>query len=237
MSVKGIIIEGPDGAGKTSVANELGKWFRKERGLSSIVYSVPGSTVVGREIRGLLLGEHGPELSPLCERLLFLADHAQFIERVWDVLVEKNKNEPDDLIVICDRWTPCSNLAYASAKRLDGGYDVDIDLLDRVAVDLFDKVGFSNRKRQLFDLAFVLDVRPEVAENRLMGDGRTSEQNYLDLKSSGFKHNVRDFYLNNTRLNKYAEQGPFFVNANQGLTETVRQVTLVIESLISLGEF
>lgn len=98
-------IEGIEGCGKSTQARRL----VERLGAKALLTAEPGGTAVGRGIRELLLN-HGGEVSPRAELLLFLADRAQHVEEVIRPALAAGKT------VICDRYTD-STLAYQGYGR------------------------------------------------------------------------------------------------------------------------
>ncbi|MCR4404126.1 MAG: dTMP kinase [Candidatus Acetothermia bacterium] len=103
-----IAIEGLDGSGKTTQARLLVEHLRQE-GKDVLLVEEPGATPVGREIRRLLL-EHGGEIEPLAELLLYEASRAQLVRRVVRPALAAGK------IVIADRFA-LSSVAYQGYGR------------------------------------------------------------------------------------------------------------------------
>jgi dTMP kinase len=75
-----IVLEGPEGAGKTTQLRLLAEWL-VAAGKSVLAFREPGGTVVGDEIRKILLDHPGSDIVPRAESLLFMASRAQLIER------------------------------------------------------------------------------------------------------------------------------------------------------------
>src|ERR1700742_3601375 len=74
-----IVLEGPEGAGKTTQLRLLAEWLGA-RGEDVVAVREPGGTVVGNEIRRLLL-DPASDIVPRSEALLFMASRAQLVER------------------------------------------------------------------------------------------------------------------------------------------------------------
>ncbi len=74
-----IAVEGIDGAGKTSATNQLTSLL-ESRGQQVVRVREPGGTLVGEEIRQLLLS--GPAMGPWTEALMFAAARAQLVDEV-----------------------------------------------------------------------------------------------------------------------------------------------------------
>jgi len=105
---KFITFEGVDGCGKSTQLARAAAWLR---GLGKDVVTTfePGDTVLGKEIRTLLLaGDFVPV--PETELLLFLADRAQHVREVIQPALQSGA------WVLCDRYSD-STLAYQLAAR------------------------------------------------------------------------------------------------------------------------
>lgn len=92
-----VVLEGPEGAGKTTQLRLLAEWLG-ERGREVVALREPGGTVIGDEIRRILLDDPSSDIAPRTEALLFMASRAQLVEReVRPVLA-------DGAIVLMDRF-------------------------------------------------------------------------------------------------------------------------------------
>ena len=74
-----IVLEGPEGAGKTTQIRMLAEWLAAA-GKTVVAVREPGGTPLGDEIRRLLL-DPASDVSARSESLLFMASRAQLIER------------------------------------------------------------------------------------------------------------------------------------------------------------
>lgn len=74
-----IVLEGPEGAGKTTQVRMLAEWLGAA-GVTVVAVREPGGTPLGDEIRRLLL-DPASDVSPRAESLLFMASRAQLVER------------------------------------------------------------------------------------------------------------------------------------------------------------
>lgn len=112
-----IVIEGIDGAGKSTQAKLLAKWFEK-RGYDVILTKEPTDTAFGKLIRKLVLtgGREGiidgAKISHEAEALLFAADRAEHVKKLIEPSLKAGK------VVISDRYF-YSSLAYQWARGLD----------------------------------------------------------------------------------------------------------------------
>ncbi|MGB9607416.1 MAG: dTMP kinase [bacterium] len=146
-SLKGlfIVIEGGEGAGKTTQAELL---FRSlSQRFPVILTREPGGTKLGERIRELLLDPSLRPLSARAELFLFLAARSQHIEEVIKPALEEGK------IVISDRFS-LSTFAYQGFGR-----GLELSLLEEI--DNFACQGISPH------LTIYLDVPPEEGIKRL----------------------------------------------------------------------
>lgn len=74
-----VVVEGPDGAGKTTQLRLLAEWL-KQRGHEVVSVREPGGTAIGDEIRRWLLDPES-DIVPAAEALLYMASRAQLVAR------------------------------------------------------------------------------------------------------------------------------------------------------------
>src|SRR5262249_4950938 len=145
----------------------LAGWLRG-RGLDPVVCADPGSSVVGKTIRGLLL-EHRPALgmSLTCEALLFMASRAQLVAD-W-IQPGLDAGRP----VISDRFL-LANVVYQGHA---GGLDPD---------RLWDIGRFATGGLEP-DLTVVLDLPPELALAR-----RDRPPDRVESRDAAYQARVRE---------------------------------------------
>ncbi len=117
-SYKGVFItfEGIDGAGKTTQIKLLSE-FLTSAGFNVFLTREPGGTIIGEQLREILLSNKNDGISSKAECLLFLASRAELVEKViFPKLAEGN-------IVICDRFFD-STIAYQGIARGLGFNDI-----------------------------------------------------------------------------------------------------------------
>ena len=100
-----IVMEGPDGSGKTTQINLL-KEYLEEAGYECLITREPGGTVIGEEIRQLILNPEHKEM------LLYAASRAQLVHEVIGPALEEGK------IVISDRFVDSSIVYQGIARKL-----------------------------------------------------------------------------------------------------------------------
>ena len=106
-----IVMEGPDGSGKTTQINLLEQYL-KEAGYECLITREPGGTVIGQEVRELILNPEYKEMSPVTEMLLYAASRAQLVHEVIGPALEAGR------IVISDRFVDSSIVYQGIARNL-----------------------------------------------------------------------------------------------------------------------
>ncbi len=167
-----ITIEGPDGSGKTSVANKLVETL-KQRGIPVLYTREPGGSDIAEQIRKIILDCKNTAMDVRTEALLYAASRRQHLtEKILPALNQ-------GLIVISDRFID-SSLAYQ-------GYGRGIGINEVLNINLFATEG------RLPDLTVYFDVSAEVGLARI-GKDHKREVNRLDLERVEFHNKVREGY-------------------------------------------
>lgn len=198
MRSKYIVIEGLEGAGKTTARNVVVETL-KEMGVSDLVFTrEPGGTILAEKLRSLVLDikSVGDEvITDKAEVLMFYAARVQLVDTVIKPALAEGK------WVIGDRHD-LSTQAYQG-----GGRGIDQHLL----ATLRDAVLGDFRP----DLTLYLDVTPEVGLKRARARG---DLDRIEQESFNFFNRTRARYL------ELAAQDPSIrtVDATQSL-ETVMQ--------------
>ncbi len=105
-----IVIEGPDGCGKSTQARRLANYL----GRRALLLREPGGTAVGEKIRRVLLNPRN-KMSFEAELLLYMASRAQLVHEVILPALERGRD------VVCDRFL-LSSLVY---QGYAGGLDIE----------------------------------------------------------------------------------------------------------------
>ena len=171
-----IALDGPDGGGKTSQLVRLAEWLRLE-GMDPLICRDPGGTVLGDQIRALLL-THNDQMpvSMTSEMLLYMAIRAQLVHELIQPALTQGR------LVVSDRFL-LANVVY---QGYAGGLPID---------DLW-KIGGVATGGLLPDLTLVLDVPPQVAAARIGQPRDRLEARGLDYHTrvrSGFLHALKTY--------------------------------------------
>ncbi len=155
-----MVLEGVEGAGKSTQARLLGEWL-DSCGIPFTLAREPGGTDVGEAIRHVVLDQ--PELSipPETELLLYLAARTAFVQEVALPVLERGE------LLIVDRFS-LSTYAYQ-------GYGRGLDLDEVRRMDRFASGGLAP------DVYVVLDLPVEEGKARQKAAGKRKDR----LESSG----------------------------------------------------
>jgi dTMP kinase len=164
-----LVLDGPDGSGKTTQAARLADWLRA-RGCDVVTCRDPGGTALGERLRPILLDRSAVPISLRAEMLLYMTSRAQLVEEVIAPALAAGK------VVVSDRYL-LANIVYQGTA---GGL-----LEEEIAL-----VGMVATAGLLPDLTFVLDVAPEVAQARV---GRSRDR--IEDRPLFYKERVRAGFL------------------------------------------
>ena len=167
-----ITMEGPEGAGKTTIIHMLGKALQEE-GYQVLLTREPGGIPISEQIREVILNKDNTAMDSRTEALLYAAARRQhLVEKVMPAL-EKGS------IVLCDRFID-SSLAYQ-------GYARGLDIEEVYNINKF-AIG-----DMMPDATFFFDIKPEEGLRRIQSNG-DREINRLDLEALEFHEKVYEGY-------------------------------------------
>jgi dTMP kinase len=146
-----LVLEGVEGAGKTTQARLLANWIGR-MGLPVTSTREPGGTAVGEAIRSTLLDRPEVDIPGETELLLVLAARAAFVRQVVRPVLAKGG------VVLADRFS-LSTLAYQ-------GYGRGLDLGEVRRLDAFARAGLEP------DLTLVLELPAEEGARRQREAGK-----------------------------------------------------------------
>ncbi len=163
-----IVIDGPDGAGKSTQMEMLADRLEKT-GASLVRTRDPGGTVIGDKIRDILLDGRHDTMSVECEVMLYMASRAQLVAEVIRPALAEGR------CVLCDRYISAT-VAYQGA----GGADIDaIRRVGEIAVGGL-----------MPDLTIILDIPADEGLSRL---GESPDR--MESKDAAFHRRVREMFL------------------------------------------
>lgn len=176
LTGKFIVLDGPDGCGKSTQCKLLAGWMRKQ-GVAVVSLRDPGGTVIGEKIRQILLNPEHIKMDTRTELLLYMAARAQLWKEKIAPALQKGK------CVVLDRWlsSTCAYQGYA------GGFG--IGKVVKIATDCLE--------RAWPDLTIILDVDLETASQRLKKD-----LDRMERKGDGYHKKVRQGFLKLARRRK-----------------------------------
>ena len=163
-----VCFEGGEGSGKSTQSALLREWLQ-EQGYAVLLTFEPGDTIVGRELRRIVLSPETGQLSDRTETLLYAADKSEHVDTV--VLPALHRGD----VVITDRYVD-STLAYQGAGR-------------SLVVDEVEHVARWATHDLRPHLTVVLDLEPEH------GLGRFAERDRIEGESPEFHRRVRGAFL------------------------------------------
>ena len=166
-----IVVEGPDGAGKSDLVSALGEAMRAG-GHEPVVVREPGGTTVAEALRRELL-DRNRQFRPLTELLYITAARADHVHHVIEPALARGET------VLSDRFE-LSTLAYQVAGRG----------VDQETADLFNRAATGGLQP---DLTMVIDVPASVGMERQVKAGK--RQDRLDLEDEAFQARVVAAYL------------------------------------------
>ncbi|WP_283587400.1 dTMP kinase [Limosilactobacillus viscerum] len=207
MQGKFISFEGPDGAGKTSVLNQIQSDLEAEIGKEQVMYTrEPGGNHISEQIRRVLFSPENTDMDGRTEALLFAAARRQHI--VSEILPGLKAGK----VILCDRYVD-SSIAYQGAGRHLG--EDDIWRMNQFAIDGL-----------LPELTVYLDVESELGIRRI-AEHRSNQVNRLDKEKLAFHQTVRQAYL---RLYHQFPERIKLIDASQPLEKVVEDVRRVIHT-------
>jgi len=166
---KFIVLDGPDGCGKSTQAGLLVQWL-EDRGVPTSRFRDPGDTAIGEKIREILLNPEHLAMDTRTELLLYMAARAQ----LWAEKIAPALNE--NHCVVLDRWlsSTCAYQGFAGGFGMDKVIGIATDCLERVWPDL----------------TIILDVDLKTASGRLK-----RQLDRMEAKGDGYHQKVREGFL------------------------------------------
>lgn len=200
-----IALEGPDGSGKSTITKLLADYF-KSKNIDHIITREPGGTIIGEDIRDLILDTKNTEMAPETEALLYAASRGQHVHEKIAPALKEGK------IVLCDRFV-LSSLAYQGVGRGLGIEKVKA-INDFAIKDVYP------------DLILFFHIDPEVTlrrKTKKLGGDR------LEKEGNDFHNKVYDGYM---KLIEMYPRNVRKIDATKPVEEVLNQAIGEIEKLI-----
>lgn len=171
-----IVLEGSDGAGKSTLIPPLAEWLAERRRRPVHCFRDPGSTPLGEKIRLLVKNANEP-MEQTTQFLLFCAARAELAARV-------NRCFKAGEDVILDRW-------WFSTYAYQGALGINKMLIQGIALET--AVLYAE------PIVFLLDVSEEVARSRIAADAVSRQSTLIKdrFESMGpeFRQRMREGYV------------------------------------------
>jgi len=201
LSGKFIVLDGPDGCGKSTQSKLLSEWV-KAQGISVVSFRDPGTTHIGEKIRDILLDTAHEKMTVNTEMLLYMAARAQ----LWAEQIEPALEKGD--CVIMDRWisSTCAYQGYAGM----------------LGVEKVLKVAQYSLERIWPDLTIILDVDTDTAKKRM-----DRQLDRMEQKGKDFHTKVREGFLKLADLG----QKVTVIDAMQSIEEIHNLITKAVKEI------
>jgi thymidylate kinase len=206
MEGKLIVIEGPDGSGK-STQIRLMKEYLAAKGFEVVETREPGGTRIGEKIRDIILDRDNTEMNPVTEALLYAASRAQHVHEVIKPEVMKGK------IVICTRYV-YSSLVYQGIAR-------------GLGIETVASINDAAIQGVRADLTLLFDMDPEKALRRKTSGGKGDR---LELEDVNFHKMVYNGYKEIAKSHKDIKT----IDASRSVEEVHKEVIDIINKFLNL---
>ena len=204
---KFITFEGGDGCGKSTQIKLAVQWLR-DSGADFLFTREPGGTLIGEEIRNLLLDPENDEMTDMTEMLLYASARAQLAREIIEPALAAGKD------VVCDRWAD-SSIVYQGMAR---GLGESVRVVNTIAAgDLFSP-----------DATILLDLDPEESLKRAAGEAGGGDR--IESLGIEYQKKVREAYL---ELAAGEKDRIYIIDARGSREEVHERVRTVMTDIMS----
>jgi len=200
-----IVVDGIDGSGKSEIVKMLHNYlFSKSKKYRILTTREPTNGKYGKQIRQMLRKEKNPESNSKELMSLFIKDRAEHLKNTIEPFL-KTSNNHELNIVLCDRYY-YSTIAFQSAQGLN-------------IKDMIEK----NKPFRKPDIAFILDVEPSLALERIV---YRQKEKFEQLE---FMKRIRQNFL---KLPKLLNDNIKIIDSSKSLKEVFEDIRKEIDRLV-----
>lgn len=173
-----ITFEGGEGSGKSTQVKLLYKYLESNNYQVTLTRE-PGGTIIGEQLRKILVQGKVDKINSITEALIFLAARSNNWEKVIKPALDNNK------IVICDRFQD-STVVYQGICN-----NINVDLLNNIYKQITNNI-FPNR-------TYLIDIDPLIGLQRSIK--HNNKEIRFEKKSIEYHKKIREAYLKIARNN------------------------------------
>lgn len=201
MKGKFITFEGIEGCGKSTQIRLFAGYLEK-KGSKILLTREPGGTLIGDQIRRILLDPQHTNMSPTTELLLYAAARAQHVEEKIRPALNAGKT------ILSDRYADATTAYQGAARNLSGSLLKDLH-----------KIATGNL---VPDLTFLFDLPAEEGLKRARSRNlELGKEDRFENEEVEFHEKVRKGYL---KISKAEPERVIVINADQTIEEVFREV-------------
>lgn len=201
-----ISLEGPDGAGKSTVLEEALKEISPQLKTQYLVTREPGGSQIAEKIRQIILDPANVKMDDRTEALLYAAARSQHVEEIVKPALEAGK------VVFSDRFVD-SSLAYQGQGR-------DLGIAAVKQINDFATGGLEP------DLTLFFDLDPKIGLTRIK-ELRPDQEDRLEQEKLAFHQKV---YAGYQKIASLYPERIVTIDASQPFKQVVQEVITVIKS-------
>ena len=201
-----ITFEGPDGAGKTTIINEILKQIPESKRSNVLVTREPGGSKISEKIRQIILDPNNKEMDDRTEALLYAAQRGQHVNETIVPALNAGKT------IFSDRYID-SSLAYQGVGR-------------NLGIEAIKTINDFATNNLTADLTLFFDIKPAEGLARIK-KLRPDQEDRLEQEKLAFHEKVYDGYKQ--LINLYPERIKI-VDASKSIPEVVEQSVKIIKS-------
>jgi len=203
-----IVVDGIDGSGKSEIIKMLHNYlFSKHKKHRILTTREPTNGSYGKQIRDMLKNEKKPESNSKKLMDLFIKDRKQHLKNTIEPFLKKS-NAHELNIVLCDRY-------YYSTIAFQGAQGLNIREL----------IG-KNKKFRKPDIAFILDVKPYIALERIR---YRQKEKFEQLE---FMKKIRQNFL---KLPRLLDENIKIIDSSKPLKDVFESIKKEVDKILALA--